>query len=44
MASMVMSYQVTPVTLLENIQAGDKVHFTIDPATRVITKIAPLSE
>jgi adenylate cyclase len=44
MAAMVMSYQVTPVTLLESIKAGDKVHFTINPATRVITEIAPLSE
>jgi TolB-like protein/class 3 adenylate cyclase len=44
MAAMVMSYQVTPVTLLENIEAGDKVHFTIDPATRVITEIATLPE
>jgi Cu/Ag efflux protein CusF len=44
MAAMVMSYQVSPVTLLENIKAGDEVRFTIDPATRVITEIAPLPE
>jgi len=44
MAAMVMSYQVTPVTLLENIEAGDEVRFTIDPATRMIVEIAPLTE
>ncbi len=44
MAAMVMSYKVTPAALLENIEAGDAVHFTIDPATRVIIEIAPLAE
>ena len=44
MASMVMSYQVTPATLLENINAGDEVRFTIDPAKRAIVDIALLPE
>ena len=44
MAPMVMSYQVMPPTLLENIKAGDKIRFTIDPDKRVIVNIAPLRE
>ena len=44
MGSMVMSYQVAPATLLEDVKAGDEVHFTIDPTTRVITEMAPLTE
>ncbi len=44
MAPMVMSYQVTPPTLLESINAGDKVRFAIDPAKRMIVAITPLTE
>jgi len=44
MAPMVMSYQVTPPTLLESIDAGDKVRFAIDPAKRMIVAITPLTE
>ena len=44
MAPMVMSYQVMPPTLLENIKAGDKVRFTIDPDKRVIVGIVPVVE
>jgi hypothetical protein len=33
-----------PPTLLENIKAGDKIRFTIDPDKRVIVNIAPLRE
>ena len=44
MAPMVMSYQVTPPTLFESINAGDRVHFTVDPAKRVIVDIAPLPD
>ncbi len=44
MAPMVMSFQVTPPTLLEDIKAGDEVRFTIDPDKRVIVDIAPLRE
>ncbi len=44
MAPMVMSYQVTPPTLLENIKAGDQVRFTIDPDKRAIVGIVPVVE
>ncbi len=44
MAPMVMSYQVTPPTLLESINAGDRVRFAIDPAKRMIVAITPLAE
>jgi len=44
MAPMVMSYQVMPPTLLENIKAGDKVRFTVDPDLRAIVGIVPVVE
>ena len=34
-----MSYMVTPASLLEGIQAGDKVRFTIDTKKRMIVGV-----
>jgi uncharacterized cupredoxin-like copper-binding protein len=39
MGAMEMSYMVTPVTLLEGIEPGDKVRFTIDPQKRMIVGV-----
>jgi FtsP/CotA-like multicopper oxidase with cupredoxin domain/Cu/Ag efflux protein CusF len=39
MAAMEMSYPVTPPSLLNGINPGDKIGFTIDPAKSVITAI-----
>ena len=44
MAPMVMSYQVTPPTLLESINSGDKVRFAVDPAKRMIVAITLLAK
>ncbi len=44
MAPMVMSYMVTPATLLRGLAKGDKVRFTIDADKRVIVGIAPVGE
>ncbi len=42
MAPMVMSYVVTPATLLRGLAKGDKVRFTIDADKRVIVGIVPV--
>ncbi len=42
MAPMVMSYMVTPATLLRGLAKGDKVRFTIDADKRVIVGIVPV--
>ena len=44
MAAMEMSYVVTPVTLLQGLEPGDKERFTIDANIRKIVDIAPLGE
>lgn len=42
MAPMVMSYQVRPAELLQNLEPGEKVEFTIDAAQRAIVGIEPI--
>jgi FtsP/CotA-like multicopper oxidase with cupredoxin domain/Cu/Ag efflux protein CusF len=42
MAAMVMSYMVVPATLLQGLEAGDKVRFTIDADQRVIVNVVRL--
>jgi len=44
MAPMVMSYVVTPATLLRGLAKGDKVRFTIDTDKRTIVAIAPVGK
>ena len=44
MAPMVMSYVVTPATLLQGVAKGDKVRFTIDADKRVIVGIVPVGK
>ena len=44
MAPMVMSYMVTPATLLRGLAKGDKVRFTIDADKRVIVGIVPVGK
>ena len=44
MAPMMMSYMVTPATLLRGLAKGDKVRFTIDADKRVIVGIVPVGE
>lgn len=39
MEAMTMGYKVSPVSLLDRVRPGDKVRFTIDTDSRVITKI-----
>jgi FtsP/CotA-like multicopper oxidase with cupredoxin domain len=39
MAAMEMSYPVTPPSLLNRLNAGDKIHFTIDAAKSTVTSI-----
>ncbi len=41
MAPMVMSYVVTPATLLRGLAKGDKVRFTIDADKRAIVGVVP---
>jgi len=41
---MVMSYMVTPATLLRGLAKGDKVRFTIDADKRVIVGIVPVGK
>jgi Cu/Ag efflux protein CusF/plastocyanin len=41
MAPMVMSYRVTPVTLLQGLKPADKIRFTIDGNKRAIVDIVP---
>ena len=42
MAPMLMSYMVTPATLLRGLAKGDKVRFTIDADERLIVDVVPL--
>ena len=44
MAPMVMSYMVTPATLLRGLAKGDKVRFTIDADRRAIVAIVPVGK
>ncbi|MCZ6607533.1 MAG: copper-binding protein [Alphaproteobacteria bacterium] len=44
MAPMVMSYVVTPATLLRGLAKGDKVRFTIDTDKRTIVGIVPVGK
>ncbi len=44
MAPMMMSYMVTPATLLRGLAKGDKVRFTIDADKRAIVGIAPVGK
>ena len=44
MAPMVMSYMVTPATLLRGLAKGDKVRFTIDADKRAIVGIVPVGK
>ena len=44
MAAMVMSYMVTPATLLRGLAKGDKVRFTIDADKRAIVGIVPVGK
>ena len=44
MGAMEMSYIVTPVALLQGLEPGDKVRFTIDANIRKIVDVAPLGE
>lgn len=39
MDAMTMGYRVEPLSLLEGLQAGDAIRFTIDPQQKVIVKI-----
>ena len=42
MGAMTMSYQVEPPSLLEKVQAGDMIRFTMDTQRQVIVQIEPL--
>ncbi len=42
MAAMKMSYMVIPATLLQGLEPGDKVRFTIDADKRAIVDVVPL--
>ena len=44
MAAMVMSYMVVPATLLQGLEAGNQVRFTIDADKRAIVDIVRLDE
>jgi Cu/Ag efflux protein CusF len=44
MAPMVMSYMVTPATLLQGLAKADKVRFTISAEKRVIIGIVPVGK
>ena len=44
MDAMTMGYKVAPATLLDTVQPGDKVRFTIDTAGKTITKIDKLEQ
>ncbi len=44
MSALEMSYMVTPATLLNGLEPGDKVRFTIDANIRKIVDVAPLGE
>src|SRR5262249_30828890 len=42
MGAMTMGYQVEPASLLEKVQAGDMIRFTMDTQRQVIVQIEPL--
>ena len=42
MDAMTMGYRIEPPSLLEGVQAGDTIRFTIDPQQKAITKIEKL--
>ena len=44
MGAMTMGYKVTPPSLLDQLKAGDRVRFTIDPRQQVIVKIESLKK
>jgi len=44
MGPMTMGYKISPLSLLDKVQPGDKVRFTIDTAARAITKIDKLAD
>lgn len=44
MDAMTMGYQVQPPSLLEGMQAGDRIRFTIDTQRKAIVAIEPLPE
>jgi Cu/Ag efflux protein CusF len=44
MGAMTMGYRVAPASLLEGVQAGDMIRFTMDPQQQVITTIEKLHE
>ncbi len=43
MGAMIMGYPVKPAKLLQGLQPGDKIHFTIDAEQKTIVKITPLT-
>ena len=43
MGAMTMGYQTEPPALLEGLQAGDRIRFTIDPTQQAIVNIEKLS-
>ena len=44
MGPMTMGYKISPLSLLDKVQPGDKVRFTIDTDARAITKIDKLAD
>jgi mono/diheme cytochrome c family protein len=44
MEAMTMGYKTSPTSLMNTVQPGDKVRFTIDTAARAITKIEKLKD
>ena len=44
MAAMTMGYKVTPPSLMDRVQPGDKVRFTIDTEARAITRIDKVAD
>ena len=44
MDAMTMGYQIQPASLLEGVQAGDTVRFTIDTAEKAIVKLEKLPQ
>ena len=44
MAAMIMGYKVNPPTLLDGLNAGDEIRFTIDPQQKAIIKITKVNK
>ena len=44
MEAMTMGYRINPLSLLDKVQPGDKVRFTIDTQARAITKLDKLAD